>query len=159
MAWDVATSGHGRTIPRSKSIKLAMQFATEPVFVATCLRNGRYVALACRIKIDFSKARVTVQVPFHDWMKKAEMKDLRDAVLENMRNREEGLEVHIATDDSVMSLLLDLLPRAGSEKFENWSGVALVGEVLARASSNMPKRDFEEVVRSVIEVRDALTRP
>jgi hypothetical protein len=135
-----AGSSKGSLVSRSKSIKLQAAFEQKPEYLPSVLVCGKHVATTCRVKVEFSCRRVTVQVPFKDWLLLERNKDIYDLL--------NGVQLLHTVNDTAANLVLDLNSGLGDSNIDqNIDAIARTTACLG-----LKEREFRDIVGSVYEV-------
>lgn len=135
---DSAVDGHKR-IPSTKYLTLTSQLpgvrhtAIPSLYIPSI---GGSLATTCRLKVDFGRCTITMQIPVTDWLLKPENSSLLKEVLDS------GLFFPVS--DAVANLNLDLACQ--KKILERIMLVGKVGECLG-----LPMKEYSRIVASVLD--------
>lgn len=79
-------------VPRSKYLSVRSLFDEKPQLLASSPLNGKWLATAVRIQVDFAQPQITIQVPMADWLQKPEQAVWHDRLFNDAH---EGLQVSV----------------------------------------------------------------
>lgn len=124
-------------VPRGNGVKLHAIFDSKPHSLPSQQLHGKHFATVCRIRVDFTSRRVTVLIPYHDWLLKPENRDFYKMLQHNK------LITHI--DDKMSRLVLRLGEAEDENVFRREANV--VATIVQQFA--MERATFFEIVDSV----------
>lgn len=79
-------------VPTCKYLSIRSLFDEKPQFITSSPVDGKYIATAVRIEVDFALPRIKMQVPMADWLQKPQHQILHDTIF---RETHKGLQVTV----------------------------------------------------------------
>ena len=113
-------------VPRKKGLVIRTTMDQPPIKIASTPLDARFIVTACRVKVDFAHRTLTMQIPYEDWLLKAQN--------ERYLARVQSSTMYKPVSDAVVNLAVDLSsPLDDGVVLENLRLMGEVGERLGLA--------------------------